>query len=122
MGQKSIDEIKQMLDHYSLYLGMEILDLNDEANIETINSIEVKEENKLIELSEQKIIEIIKASPTVLKRLSTLSPTSQPRVGPMHLKRTTRNQHGPSAFWRVFSLHGELPASETCILVMLWPS
>ena len=60
MGQKSIDEIKQMLDHYSLYLGMEILDLNDEANIETINSIEVKEENKLIELSEKKIIEIIK--------------------------------------------------------------
>ena len=44
MGQKSIDDIKQMLDHYSLYLGMEILDLNDEANIETINSIEVKEE------------------------------------------------------------------------------
>ena len=60
MGQKSIDEIKQMLDHYSLYLGMEILNLNDEANIETINSIEVKEENKLIELSEKKIIEIIK--------------------------------------------------------------
>ena len=60
MGQKSIDDIKQMLDHYSLYLGMEILDLNDEANIETINSIEVKEENKLIELSEKKIIEIIK--------------------------------------------------------------
>ena len=60
MGQKSIDEIKKMLDHYSLYLGMEILNLNDEANIETINSIEVKEENKLIELSEKKIIEIIK--------------------------------------------------------------
>ena len=60
MGQKSIDDIKQMLDHYSLYLGMEIVDLNNEANIETINSIEVKEENKLIELSEQKIIEIIK--------------------------------------------------------------
>ena len=60
MGQKSIDDIKQMLDHYSLYLGMEIVDLNNEANIETINSIEVKEENKLIELSEKKIIEIIK--------------------------------------------------------------
>ena len=60
MGQKSIDDIKQMLDHYSLYLGMEIVDLNNEANIETINSIEVKEEDKLIELSEQKIIEIIK--------------------------------------------------------------
>jgi len=60
MGQKSINEIKQMLDQYSLYLGMEISDLNDEANIETINSIEVKEEDKLIELSEKKIIEIIK--------------------------------------------------------------
>ena len=33
MGQKSIDDIKQMLDHYSLYLGMEIVDLNNEANI-----------------------------------------------------------------------------------------
>ena len=60
MGQKSIDEIKQMLDHYSLYLGMEILNVNNEANIETINSIEVTEENQLIELSEKKIIEIIK--------------------------------------------------------------
>ena len=60
MGQKSIDEIKQMLDHYSLYLGMEIPDLNDEANIETINSTEVKEEDKLIEISEEKIIELIK--------------------------------------------------------------
>jgi len=60
MGQKSIDEIKQMLDHYSLYLGMEIPDLNDEANIETIDSTEVKEEDKLIEISEEKIIELIK--------------------------------------------------------------
>ena len=60
MGQKSINEIKEMLDHYSLYLGMEIPDLNDEANIETINSTEVKEEDKLIEISEEKIIELIK--------------------------------------------------------------
>jgi len=60
MGQKSIDEIKQMLDHYSLYLGMEIPDLNDEANIETINFTEVKEEDKLIEIPEEKIIELIK--------------------------------------------------------------
>jgi|TARA_B110000238_G_scaffold33162_1_gene34010 hypothetical protein len=60
MGQTSINQIKEMLDNYSLYLGMEIPDLNDEANIETINSIEVKEEDKLIEISEEKIIELIK--------------------------------------------------------------
>ena len=36
MGQRSINEIKETLDQHSLYLGMEIQNLDDEANTDTI--------------------------------------------------------------------------------------
>ncbi|AFS47934.1 RNA polymerase alpha chain family protein,sigma-70 family protein [alpha proteobacterium HIMB5] len=56
MGRTTIDELKNILDHHSLYLGMEIK-LDDEK---TVITQKIDEKENLIELSKEKVLELIK--------------------------------------------------------------